>query len=149
MLQKSCIVFCSSTQPPCRWWMIWVCASIFPPLFGWRMTASIGILEINNCFSIFSPPSPSPCKRAYVRSYINIARTHHPDGEALHQDSVMPGVTHQPSQHSGVKCQQSQIPQPCLCFQHRADEHVCSCEWVFLAFFLSAYLLYTVHSVCC
>lgn len=57
----------SGTLLPSRWCVAGLCASIFPPSLVWHMTASIGILEKSNCFSI-SPSCSLSLRILYVRS---------------------------------------------------------------------------------
>lgn len=128
-------------------------ASIFLLLFVWHMTTRTRILEKSNCFSI----SPSFSQWIpYVRSLHKYTSSHHLDREGVHQVAVsllagiqhfMPGVTHQASHHSAVKCQQSQIPPPCLRFQHQDDERVCSGEWVSSLALISILSVYSMASL--
>lgn len=106
-----------------RWCGVGLCASIFQLLLSCLTHdgkhRDIGEKK-SNCFSI-APSAHSPCASSMWGPYINTDRTHPPEREGMHQDAVsglasiqhfMPGVSHQPSHHSAVKCQQSQIPQP-------------------------------------
>lgn len=86
----------------------------------------------------------------YVSPLHKYSSSHHLDREGMHQDAVsllagiqhfMPGVTHQPSHHSAVKCQQSQIPQPRLRFKPLDDE---LCLWWWMSPQPFPYL----HTVC-
>lgn len=102
------------------------------------------------------PPTPSPREYSMWGPYINTARTRHPDREGMRRDAVsplfnvqhfMPGVTHQPSHQSAVKCQQSQIPQTMPVFSSTgADEYACGHEWVLSLFLISILSVYSMSS---
>ena len=85
----------------------------------WRRAS--GYWEKSNCFSISLPPLPSlrTLSMRSLHKYSSDPSTWQRRGCIRMQfllsaalQHFTPGVTHQPSHHSAVKCQQSQNPQP-------------------------------------
>ena len=101
-----------------RWSIVGLCASIFPTLTCLTHDGKHWDIEKkSNCFSYFLLLPPQ-YEYSMCGPYINTVWTHQPDREdavslLVGIQHFMPGVTHQPSHHSAVKCQQSQIPPPC------------------------------------
>jgi len=140
------------TQLPSRWYIIGLCASVF---HSYLSDTQRQVSEYWKQAILFPsvPLYPLPVNSPHAHFtqillgtiIVNNRRWFRMQSLLLSTYSTffsLPGMTHQSSHNSAVKCQQSQIPQLCLWFQLQAEEIVCR------AVMFSVFFLISILSVC-